>query len=243
VLEALKSKSGPEREGAIQAIMIMGSKVKEAVPLLAESLHDPETNVRQGAANALARCFVDVETTGAVFGFHELIDIAAIRTSPDASQVKSTWSSRIRPRYPERIEKAAQELNGFRAEEWATAREPSAELWTEFVNVVRGCVPICHNPSFDRALVTLAAAAEQIVDLELDYHWIGTESLAWPLYLRGELPKMSLPALCDFFGIRIEPSPHTALGGATVCHKVYCALMRHLSSFSDAAGSSRSAES
>jgi len=167
-----------------------------------------------------------VETTGPRFGFHEVIDIGAVRTSPNASVVRARWSERLRPQYPDRLTAFAQELNGFRAEEWATATESSPDVWRRFVEFVDGCVPVCHNPSFDRAFITLAAAAVGVVDLRLDYHWIGTESLAWPLYSRGELPELSLDGLCTFIGIQAEPHPHTALAGAETCRRLYTALLK-----------------
>ncbi len=173
-------------------------------------------------------CFIDVETTGSVFGFHEIVEIAAIRTAPDASLVRGIWHERVRPRHPERITPYAQELNGFTTEGWASAREPNQRLWNDFAQFGSGCVPVCHNPSFDRAFITLAAGAEGVSDVGLDYHWIGTESLAWPLFCEGLLPKLSLSTLCRFLGLQCEPVIHTALGGAQACHSVYCALMTRL---------------
>lgn len=170
-------------------------------------------------------CFLDVETTGPLFGFHEVIDIGAVRTSPDAAVVKGRWSEKVRPRHPERLTTVARELNGFWDEAWAAASESSPGLWLQFVEFVEGCVPVCHNPSFDRAFITLAAASNGVVDLKLDYHWIGTESLAWPLYTYGALTKLSLDALCVFLRIPPEPRPHTALAGAEICRRVYRALV------------------
>jgi DNA polymerase III alpha subunit (gram-positive type) len=170
-------------------------------------------------------CFLDVETTGPVFGFHELIDIGAIRTSPDASVIKGRWSEKVRPRHPERLTAVAREVNGFQPEEWATARESSVDLWRSFAAFAEGCVPVCHNPSFDRAFITLAASAVDVVDLRLDYHWIGTESLAWPLYRRGVLTELSLDGLCTFIDVPLEPRPHSASTGAETCHRVYRALL------------------
>jgi DNA polymerase III epsilon subunit-like protein len=171
-------------------------------------------------------CFLDVETTGPLFGFHEIIDIGALRTSPNGSAVKGRWSKKLRPRHPDRLTSIAQEVNGFRAEEWVAASESSPELWQKFVEFVEGSVPVCHNPSFDRAFITLSAAAAGVIDLKLDYHWIGTESLAWPLYSRGALPALSLDALSTFIGIPPEPRPHTGLAGAETCRRVYLALLK-----------------
>jgi DNA polymerase III epsilon subunit-like protein len=170
-------------------------------------------------------CFIDVETTGAVFGHHEIIEIGVVRTSQDAASVKTEWSRRVHPRHPERISPAAREVNGYSAELWASAQEPSRQLWVEFADVVRECTPVCHNPSFDRAFITLSAAESGIMDLPMDYHWIGTESLGWPLYRYGLLEDFSLETLCTFLQVGVEPSPHSALGGARACRRVYGALM------------------
>ena len=152
-------------------------------------------------------CFLDVETTGSLFGFHEVIDIGAIRTSPNADVVKGRWSEKVRPRHPDRVTTVARELYGFHTEGWAAASESSPELWRRFVEFVEGCVPVCHNPSFDRAFITLAAAAVDVFDLKLDYHWIGTESLAWPLYTCGCCPSCRWMASVPSSASRWSPVP------------------------------------
>jgi len=170
-------------------------------------------------------CFIDVETTGAVFGHHEIIEIGVVRTSQDAASVKTDWSRRVRPRHPERISPAALKVNGYSAELWASAQELSRQLWVEFADVVRECTPVCHNPSFDRAFIGLSAAEHGVADLGMDYHWIGTESLAWPLYRYGVLEQFSLETLCSFLEVEVEPNPHNALDGARACWRVYRVLM------------------
>lgn len=179
---------------------------------------------RNGNLRERDLCFLDVETTGSVFGYHEIVDIAAVRTAPDASTILGKWHKRIRPRHPERFSSYARDLNGYTSELWAGAEEPTLALWKEFVAFVKDCVPVCHNPSFDRAFITLAAAEQGILELGMDYHWIGTESLAWPLYKQGILPGLSLESLCTFFAVGVEPRPHTALNGALACRRVYQAL-------------------
>ena len=180
---------------------------------------------RDGDLLARDLCFLDVETSGSVFGYHEIVDIAAVRTTPDAALILGKWQKRIRPRRPERFSPYARDLNGYTPELWARAEESTVPLWSEFVAFVKGCVPVCHNPSFDRAFITLAAAQQGILELGLDYHWIGTESLAWPFYKQSILQTLSLEALCTFFGVGVEPHPHTALDGALACWRVYQVLM------------------
>ena len=171
-------------------------------------------------------CFIDIETTGARFGYHEIIGIGAVRISNDGVEAKGEWETKLQPQFPERITEEAQQINGFSEHEWLNEPKPSAEIWSSFISFASRCTPVCHNPSFERAFITIAAANEGIFDLKLDYHWIGTESLAWPLYLDGKLTKLSLNAISQYFGLPEEPLPHTALNGATACHKVYLALLR-----------------
>lgn len=184
--------------------------------------------LRFGELRRMDLCFLDLETTGARIGFHEIIEIAAIRTAPDASRVLSTWHNRVRPRHPERISPFAKNLTGFDSSLWKEAEFPSARLWKEFSCFADSCIPVCHNPSFDRAFVSLAASENGIVDLGLDYHWIGTESLAWPLYVSGRITTLSLEGICETFRIPVEPLPHTAMDGAQACLLAYRALIARL---------------
>lgn len=171
-------------------------------------------------------CFVDVETTGAVFGFHEVIEIGAVRTSPDASVIRESLNIRIFPRFPERLSPRAQEVNGFRASEWSVTSDRAEDAWKAFSAMSQDCVPVAHNPSFDRSFITLGAALVGIERLGLDYHWIGTESLAWPLFLNGTIRDFSLNGICDYFHIPREPDPHRAIHGAESCRLAYLALMK-----------------
>lgn len=173
-------------------------------------------------------CFIDSETTGPMFGFHEIVEIGAVRTSPDALKVLGTWERRIKPRFPERATEYALSLNGYSRERWVDAAEPDAVLWNGFRSFVEGCVPVCHNPSFDRAFVTMAASSSGVPDVGLDYHWIGTESLAWPLYREGLISKLSLESICDYFGVPREPLPHSGLNGAETCRQAYLAILTRL---------------
>jgi DNA polymerase III epsilon subunit-like protein len=170
-------------------------------------------------------CFIDIETTGARMGYHEIIDLAGIRTTPDARTVLGAWTKRAQPRYPERITPIAQRITGFDVATWGSAEFQTETFWKEFLELAKDCTPVCHNPSFERAFLTLSAAAVGVTELPLDYHWIGTESLAWPFFRMGLLPKLSLADLCRFLGLPEEPLVHSALEGAKACHRAYFALV------------------
>jgi len=171
-------------------------------------------------------CFIDVETTGVVFGFHEVIEIGAVRTTPDAKVVRERFNRRLFPKYPERLSPRAQEVNGFNASEWLISSDQAEAVWKAFLAMSQDCIPVAHNPSFDRSFVTLGAASVGIERLGLDYHWIGTESLAWPLFVNGDIKDLSLSGICDYFHIPGEPEPHRAINGADSCRAAYLALMQ-----------------
>jgi len=185
-------------------------------------MRDESTRINLQTADL---CFIDIETTGSVFGYHEILDIGVNRTSRGGGRVLREWGTRVRPLHPERITPYAAERNGYSAAEWSNAPLPSKDLWCEFNEIVAACVPVCHNPSFDRAFISLSAVACGVSELAVDYHWIGTESLAWPLYTAGVLAEFSLSGLCRSFGLPQEPRPHTALGGARACRSVYCSIL------------------
>jgi DNA polymerase III epsilon subunit-like protein len=170
-------------------------------------------------------CFIDLEATGTIFGYHEIIDIAVIRTDPSGATIRGTWRQMLAPSHPDRLAPIAAEITGFSPSAWERHPKSSAMIWESFAEFCRQAVPVCHNPSFDRSFITLAAVAVNVSDLGLDYHWIGTESLSWPLYQSGVIPKMSLKHLSEHFGIEPEPLPHDALSGAHACRKVYLALV------------------
>lgn len=175
-------------------------------------------------------CFLDVETTGAIIGFHEIIEIGVIRTCPSARIIRFRWGRRVAPLFPERTTPTARKINGFCEGEW-TRETPSKLFWEGFVSRVADGVPVCHNPSFERAFISLAAAHCGVSDLCLDHHWIGTESLAWPLVKLHSLERFSLEGICQYLGIPAEPRPHSALAGADACLRLYQRLLEmHLTS-------------
>jgi len=173
-------------------------------------------------------CFVDIETTGTEFNYHEIIDIGVIKTSLDGEKILAKLEKKIQPKFPKRITKTAKEINNYNSEDWKNAKAHSIELWNTLIKFWKNCIPVCHNPSFERAFITISALSHQIKDIKLDYHWIGTESLAWYLYLNGKIPKLSLSSIADYYCIEPEPYPHTAINGAKQCRDVYRKLIKHV---------------
>lgn len=174
-------------------------------------------------------CFIDIETTGAIFGFHEVIEVAAIRTSADAAVEKGRMSFRLLPEFPDRLSGAAAAINRFDLAAWRGTAQDPAQAWSELDRFAEGCVPVAHNPSFDRAFIEIALQRAGRNPLPVGYHWIGTESIAWPLVKQGRLGSTSLSEICGFLGLPKEPLPHTAAGGAETLFRVYQGLTHHWS--------------
>lgn len=170
-------------------------------------------------------CFIDIETTGSIFGFHEITELGAVITTPDASEIIDTFQTRIKPKYPERITDVAKNLSDFSEETWVDAKISNKEMWQNASQFWTDCTPVCHNPTFERAFITLAMVDAGITSFGLDYHWIGTESLAWPFYLSGRIKKLSLLTLLNYFDLPPEPLPHRAANGALSCRSVYIKLI------------------
>ena len=45
-------------------------------------------------------CFIDIETTGAIFGYHEIIEVGIVRTNPHGKQIMEQFESKLYPKYP-----------------------------------------------------------------------------------------------------------------------------------------------
>jgi DNA polymerase III epsilon subunit-like protein len=59
--------------------------------------------------------FIDVETTGLVPGWHEMIDIGVVMTELDGSELEALHL-RIQPAHPERISDGARRVNAFNSQ-------------------------------------------------------------------------------------------------------------------------------
>ena len=60
---------------------------------------------------------IDVETTGLVPGYHEMIDIGLVITDVQGNKIDSLFVL-IQPDHPERLQQGAYDCNAFNAELW-----------------------------------------------------------------------------------------------------------------------------
>jgi DNA polymerase III epsilon subunit-like protein len=176
--------------------------------------------------------FIDVETTGLVPGWHEMIDIGIALTTVDGGVV-DTFFARIQPEHPERLSPGARAVNAFDAERWKTlgALAPGAAVDSilTFHRRVAGTRPtlmVAFNSQFDAAFLDHLFRSRGSSWREM-YHYfvLDLPSMAWSLGLRD----LRASALTERLNVPDEPhvaEQHTGITGAMVNVRIYQALLR-----------------
>ena len=169
--------------------------------------------------------FVDTETTGLDPLKHELIEVAAIRTSPDGRNVLSIYKAKLRPTHAGDADPQALKINGYTPEEWTPEKcETPLNVVNQLTTLALDTMLVGHNVSFDERFL-LPLFQNYNFKPPWSYHKIDTVALAYPLYLADpRLTKLSLGPLCEYFGM---PAPkHNALADVTACREVFLELMQ-----------------
>lgn len=174
--------------------------------------------------------FVDVETTGLVPGWHEMIDLGIVMTDLEGQPVDSLFV-RIQPRHPERTSPGAVAVNGFAVERWhalgaASPADAVARIFEFHQRAAAGrnVMMVAFNSPFDTAFLDHLLRPEGRSWREL-YHYfvLDLPSMAWSLGLRD----LTGAELSERLGVPDEPrvaDEHTGLTGARLNARLYRAL-------------------
>lgn len=168
--------------------------------------------------------FLDVETTGLDPSTHEVIEIAAMRTSPNALVIRGQYTAKIKPLKIELAEPKALQINGYTPSEWSDEKCTSLEtVVSEISKLGNDCVLVGHNVSFDESFVVpMFKKLEQRVPWS--YHKVDTVTLAWPLYVTTDLEGLSLAKISSYLGADAKPT-HRAAADVAACREVYVRLI------------------
>ena len=107
--------------------------------------------------------FVDLETTGFDPDTHEILEIAAIRTTPDASTVVGSFECLVLPEHIQSASPEALVINGYSEGEWAFDGVSLDLALDKFLNICFGGVTlVAHSATFDWGFLRAALTRKSL---------------------------------------------------------------------------------
>lgn len=170
--------------------------------------------------------FLDTETTGLDPDVHEMINLAAVRVSPDFAREIKKVDRLIHPQMLERAEMRALEVNRFDPLEWQRDGVHARVALVEFADLMgteEEVTVVGHNPHFDWDFIRAAYRRAGLAMPRAKY-LIDTASIAWPLAMRRMIDKLSLETLCAKYGVTNVGS-HRAMADVRRTMSVYKRLL------------------
>ena len=183
---------------------------------------------------------VDVETTGTVPGYHEIVQIAVAPLSDDLRPLAGVtpFYTNLRPEHPERVDLRSWQIHGLCLDdliENAPIPERAADMLVEWFEALhlpisKRLVPLAHNWPFECGFLK-AWLGPQGMDHVFHYHSRDAMGFAVALndkaVFAGRQPlfeSVSLSNLCRFFNVE-NAKPHDALSDALAEAEVYRAML------------------
>ena len=184
-------------------------------------------------------CEVDVETTGFVAGYHDVIQVAVLPLDADIKPITSIvpihW--KLQPKY-ENIDPQAVDVHGLNMADLKlngidpyVAAAIFVEWWSKLgLGLDKRLIPLGHNYGFDKAFM-IDWLGQETYDLCFHYHH--RDSMQAMMFLndraclqRNEFPfsKYSLRHLCSESGV-VNERAHDALADCVAtaeCYRLLC---------------------
>ena len=157
--------------------------------------------------------YLDTETTGLDCDYHEIISVCVIRKSDGR-----IWTWKAHPEWPDHIDDMAVAINGYTAQDWATALTQN-EMAHELGMVLDGAVIVGHNPKFDLGFVENLFWRHK-VNCKLSHRAIDTITLAYVYLVPWGLESLSLDEIRKFLRWP-HHKIHTAIVDAQDVKKLY----------------------
>lgn len=174
---------------------------------------------------------IDVETTGLIPGYHEMIDIGLVITDVRGNKIDSLFLL-IQPEHPERLQPGAYAVNAFDPVKWeergAFSIDDAVDSILSFHQRVCGdrqVLMISYNCQFDSAFLDhLFRHADRSWREMYHYFILDIPSMLWGLgYTDPQADEFMA-----YYGIKDEPhvaEDHTGITGAMVNVRIYKAIM------------------
>jgi len=187
-------------------------------------------------------CAVDVETTGVLAGYHEIIQIAAVPLDQHFEPHKEhrPFYMNVCPDHFDRISQEATKKHGISTESLreCPSQDQAVEMFAEWFRKLdlpfgKRLVPLAHNWGFERGFLTYWYGVDGMYNF-WQSHPRDTMALAGmvnDLYAwHGRNPPfkyLSLTSMCSMFDIELD-NAHDALADCLATAKLYAAFMRFM---------------
>lgn len=176
---------------------------------------------------------IDVETTGLLPGYHEMIDVGIVMTDLDGKVIDSLFL-RIQPNHPEKLSPGAFAVNAYDPDKWiqlgALSTDVAVDSIIAFHKAVasgRDVLLVAYNCQFDTAFLDHLFRSVGKTWRELYFYYVlDIPSMAWGLGFRD----LTSQKLMQQYNITDEPHTaelHTGITGAMKNVRVYQALLRY----------------
>ena len=201
-----------------------------ALLLLSTSRVPAQTSSPAAEPDAWLLAFLDVETTGLIPGFHEMIDLGLVLTDLEGHPVDSFFV-RIQPEHPERLSPEARDVNAFDPDQWdrlgALSPAAAVDSLARFHRRAAGertVMLVAFNSWFDSAFLDhLFRSRDSSWRTLYHYFVMDLPSMAWGMGYRD----LTGSELARRLGVQDEPhvaEEHTGITGARLNARLYRAL-------------------
>lgn len=180
---------------------------------------------------------LDVETTGRIPWFHEVIQIAVVPLDANLEPAGMPFYTNIRPTYPERMSHEAISAHGITLKMLDDAPDVHTvcdHLWDWFqdMNLVpkKRLIPLAHNCQFDIPFIQHMLGYDQFEEI-FGYPTRDTQALVTALQDKAAFKGQHIPferaglgKVCEILGVPLDDA-HDALADAIATARCYKALL------------------
>lgn len=183
---------------------------------------------------------VDVETTGRIAGYHEIIQIAIVPLTLDL-QIASVqpFYINMKPEFPERVNRESSFVHGLNIDDLiinAPSQEKSIDFLLDWFTQLplghnRCLTPVAHNWGFERGFLTHWLGPDLLNNI---FHPHPRDTMSMAIFLNDRaammgkelpFPRVGLTNMCGTLGIEYN-NAHDAYADCVATSKVYSTLMR-----------------